>query len=174
LYVQGAAACDTVKVCDAIVSVPVRVAEVGFAATLNTTDPLPLPLAPLVTVIQLSLLTADHGQPAPAVTVEAPVPPEAAADMVVDDSANVQPAPACVTVKTWPAIVIVPTRCDVLAFDAAEKPTVPLPVPDAPLVTVSHETLLLTLVHAQPAGAVIVVDPVPPVDTTVWLVGEIE
>src|SRR5437773_694354 len=48
----------------------------------------------------------------------------------------VQP-PACVTVKVFPPAVIVPTRCGpVLA--ATEYVTVPVPVPEAPPVTVIH------------------------------------
>ena len=58
----------------------------GLAATLNATVPLPLPLAPLVTVIQLVLLlTAVHAHPAGAVTAVDPVPPPAATDWLVGD-----------------------------------------------------------------------------------------
>ena len=59
------------------------------------------------------------------------------------------------------------------ALAAALNATVPLPLPLAPLVTVSHDVLLLTPVHAQPAGAVTPVEPVPPPATTDWLAGEI-
>ena len=97
--VQVAAACETVKVCEAIVSVPVRVEAFGLAATLKPTVPSPLPLAPLVTVIQLLLLEADHGQPAGDVTFVDPVLPAAGADRLFDEMANVHPTPACVTVK---------------------------------------------------------------------------
>jgi len=54
---------------------------------------------------------------------------------------------------------------------AALNATVPLPLPLAPLVTVSQDVLLLTPVHAQPLGAVTFVDPVPPAAVTDWLVG---
>jgi hypothetical protein len=78
---------------------------------------LPLPDAPAVTVIHASLLTADQLQPVPAVTVTVPV---AAADVVRFDEVgaivNVQGAPACVTVKVWPPIVMVPVRDVVPAF----------------------------------------------------------
>jgi hypothetical protein len=94
--------------------------------------------------------------------------------MLVDEIENVHPAPACVTVKTWPAAVIVPTRCDVLALAAAMKLTVPLPLPDAPVVTVNQAVLLLTAVHEQPKGAVTDVEFVPPPAATDRLVGEIE
>jgi len=62
----------------------------------------------------------------------------------------------------------------VLAFADALKFTVPLPLPVAPAVTVSQPVSLLAAVHAQPACAVTAVDPVPPLTTTDWLVGEIE
>jgi hypothetical protein len=50
-----------------MVSVPVRAPPV-FAAKLNSTDPLPLPVAPDVTLIQEALLTAVHVQPPVVVT----------------------------------------------------------------------------------------------------------
>jgi hypothetical protein len=62
----------------------------------------------------------------------------------------------------------------VLALAAALKLTVPLPLPDAPPVTVNQLVLLLTAVQAQPFCAVTLVDPVPPFATTDWLVGAIE
>ena len=58
-----------------MVSVPVRSAPV-FSATVKLTDPVPVPLAPLVIVIQLTLLTAVHAQPVCVVTVTGPpLPP---------------------------------------------------------------------------------------------------
>ena len=65
------------KVAPAIVSVPDRVLAAVLAATLNPTLPGPVPVAPLVTVIQAALLAAVHAQPAPALTVLLPLPPEA-------------------------------------------------------------------------------------------------
>jgi hypothetical protein len=62
----------------------------------------------------------------------------------------------------------------VLLFAVALKDTVPLPLPVPPLVTVSHDVLLLTPVHAQPVGDVTVVEPVPPPATIEPLVGEME
>ena len=84
----------TVKVRPAIVSVPVRVDVAVFAATLKPADPLPLPLAPLVTVIQVLLLPADHAHPVDDVTLVEPVPPVATTDKLFDEIANVQPTPA--------------------------------------------------------------------------------
>jgi len=161
--VQGAAACVTVNVCPPMVRVPLRWLVFGLAVELNPTDPDPLPVAPLVTVSQpVLLLTPVHEQPAGAVTAVEPVPPPKATAWLVGESAYVHPMPGCVTVKGCPAIVNVPLRCDVLALAAALNPTAPLPLPLAPLVTVNHDVLLLTPVHAHPAGAVTAVDPVPP------------
>ena len=80
---------------------------------------MPLPDAPAVTVIQAALLTAVQLHPVPAVTVTVPV---AAAEVVrfddVGEMVNVHGAPACVTVKVWPAIVTVPVRDVVPVFAA--------------------------------------------------------
>jgi len=72
---------------------------------------LPLPLAPALIVIHASLLAALQLQPVPAVTVTVPV--VATDDVRFDDVGeivNVQGAPACVTVKLCPPMVIVPVR----------------------------------------------------------------
>jgi hypothetical protein len=68
----------------------------------------------------------------------------------------------------------VPLRCVPLGFAVALNATEPVPLPVAPLVTVNHPVLLLTPVHEQPAGAVTVVEPVPPPTANDWLVGESE
>ena len=57
----------------AIVSDPSRLHVVVLAATSNVTDPLPDPVAPLVTVIHALLLAAVHGHPVATVTVLLPV-----------------------------------------------------------------------------------------------------
>ena len=75
-------------------------------------------------------------------------------------------AAAWFTVNVCPPIVSVPLRWLVLVLAAALNATVPLPLPLAPLVTVSQDVLLLTPVHEQPVGAVTAVDPVPPLATT--------
>ena len=80
---QGAAACVTVKVAPAIVSVPVRLDATVFAATVNPTVPFPEPVAPLVIVIHATLLTAVHEHPVATVTALLPVPPDAASDWLV-------------------------------------------------------------------------------------------
>jgi hypothetical protein len=72
-----------VNVCEAIVIVPVRGDVVGFAVTENETTPLPVALAPFVTVIHASLLVASHAQPESVVTEAVPVPPPEATDWLV-------------------------------------------------------------------------------------------
>jgi hypothetical protein len=49
-----------------------------FGATLNATDPLPLPDAPAVTLIHDALLPEVHEHPLGAETVTGPPPPPAA------------------------------------------------------------------------------------------------
>lgn len=88
VYVHSGAACEIVKVLPAIAIVPVRAAPV-FAAALKRTDPLPLPLAPAVTVIHAAFDTAVHAQPGPAVTAIVPVPPAAGTDASVAPMENV-------------------------------------------------------------------------------------
>ena len=73
----AAAACVTVNVWPAMVRMPERTPPV-LAATLNVTEPSPLPLAPEVTVTHAGLLSAVQAQPVPADTATVPVPPEAA------------------------------------------------------------------------------------------------
>jgi hypothetical protein len=60
--------------------VPVRGVVVVFAATVNVTVPLPDPLAPPVTLIQLALLVAVQAHPAPAAIEIEPLPPDAGTD----------------------------------------------------------------------------------------------
>ena len=66
-----------------MVTVPVRLEATGFAATLKPAVPFPDPVAPLVTVIQESLLAAVHEQPVATATVLLPVPPDAVNDWLV-------------------------------------------------------------------------------------------
>jgi hypothetical protein len=80
------------------------------------TVPLPLPLAPDVTVIHDALLTAVHPHPLPAVTVTLPDPPLDPTLCDVGDALKPH-TPASVTVIVCPATVNVPLRAaaDVLA-----------------------------------------------------------
>jgi hypothetical protein len=166
--VQGAApACVTEKVCPAIVTVPVRCEVLVFAATATFAVPLPFPLAPLLMVSHDALLAAIQAQVLPVVTLTLVVSPAAGELRVVGVIENAQGA-AWVTEKVCPAIVIVPVRCAPL-FAATATFTVPLPVPLAPLLMVSHDALVvafhahvlpvvtLTLAASPPAGELRVV-----------------
>ena len=79
--------------------VPTRWLFKLLAATLNVTVPLPDPLAPPVTTIQLAVLAADHAHPAVVDTVNEPVAPVAATDCDAGASEYVQAAASCVTVN---------------------------------------------------------------------------
>jgi hypothetical protein len=68
--------------------------------------------------------------------------------------------------------VSVPTRASGSGFAVALKFTVPLPLPEAPLVIVNQLVSLLAAVHAHPVGADTLVDPVPPPATTDRLTGD--
>ena len=59
----------TVTVCPAIVNVLMRAVPVVFAAMLNVTEPMPDPLAPVVTVIHDAVVVAVHEQAVPAMTL---------------------------------------------------------------------------------------------------------
>ena len=81
-----------------------------MAATENCVTPLPVPLAPLVIVIQASLLVAVHAQPVAVVMSTLPLPPPAAKLCAVGLMANEHPL-LFVTVKVCPPTVIVPALC---------------------------------------------------------------
>jgi len=77
---------------------------------------LPLPAAPLVTVIHVSLEAAVQAQPLGLVTVNVPVVVLADGESVVGETVNEHGAPACVTVTGLLATVIVAVREDALLF----------------------------------------------------------
>ena len=145
-----------------------------LAVALNATAPSPFPLEPLVTVSHdVLLLTPVHEQPAGDVTLVEPAPPLTATEALVGEIVEVHVMPGCVTVNVLPATVSVALRCVGLLLAAALNAIVPLPLPLAPLVTVSHVVSLLTPVHEQPVGDVTLVDPAPPPTATEALDGEI-
>jgi hypothetical protein len=74
---HGAAAWVTVKVCAAIVAVPVRDAP-EFAATLSLTVPGPVPVPPEAIVIHGAFVTDVHAHDPPVITEIVEVPPAAA------------------------------------------------------------------------------------------------
>ena len=106
---------------------------------------MPLPLAPLLIVSHDALLVAVQLQPVPAVIPTVPAPPDELKFEVVGEIVNVHGAPAWVTVKVCPPIVIVPVRDVVPVLAATLYATVPLPLPVAPLVIVIHDALLVAV-----------------------------
>lgn len=123
--------------------------------------PFPAPDAPVVIVTQAADDAAVHAQPTGVVTLIVPVLASDVTEALVGDIVNEQLTPACVTVNVWPATVIVPVRVRPAAFAATLKPTLPVPLPVPPEVTVIHDALV-TAVHAQPEVAVTVNELVPP------------
>lgn len=74
------AACVTVNVRPAMARVPDLCAVLGLGAMVKLTEPLPDPVAPAITLIQVALLTAVQQQPVCAVTVVDTLPPAAGTD----------------------------------------------------------------------------------------------
>ena len=118
-------------------------------------------------VIHDTVGTAVHVQPGLlVVTLNVPVPPLGSKSPVVGESVIVQPL-SWLTVNVCPAIVKVPVLAKP-AFAAIVKFTVPLPLPDAPLVIVYHEALAVATVldHVQPLLVVTVtLNAVPAAET---------
>lgn len=100
----------TTNVRPAIVSVADRAVDVVLPAAVNPTLPEPVPLAPVRMVTHDALLVAVQLQPAPAVTITVPMPPEAARDWLAGEIVNEHGAAACVTVNVLPPTVSVPVR----------------------------------------------------------------
>jgi hypothetical protein len=100
----------------------------------------------------------------------------APAATTLDDAGEIvgaQVAPACVTVKVWPATVIVPVRFVDPVLAAALNETEPGPEPGVPPVTVIQGALLVAF-QLQPAAAVTATLPVPPAAAMLVDVGEID
>lgn len=137
-----------VTLCPATVSVPLRAGPV-FGCTVYVTVPLPVPVCPVRSVIQLALLLAVHVQADAAVTpIGVPEPPVAPMLAVVGDTLYEHDVPASVTVICCPAIVRVPVRTEVVELAATEMLTVPLPFPLAPDVMVI-QLAVVAAVHEQ-------------------------
>src|SRR5690242_12693267 len=104
-----------------------------------------------------------------------PVPPVIGTVAVNGVTVNVQfDAPeACVTVNVCPPIVMLPVR-SLPVFASALYATVTLPLPDAALVTCSHDESVAVVHWHVVAEAVMLNDPVPPAAGTLPLVGLIE
>jgi hypothetical protein len=117
--------------------VPLRCAP-AFGATTTFTAPLPVPeLAPL-NVSQAALLNDIQAQLDPVVTDTEVVSPAAGELRTVGATPKVHAVvAACVTVSVSPPMVTVPVRCPPV-LPATTIETLPLPVPEAPAVTISQ------------------------------------
>jgi hypothetical protein len=171
--VQPTAAWLTVNVRPPIAIVPTRGVMAVFAAAENETVPVPLPLAPPVTVSQAGVpVTAVHAHPDGAVMVVVPVAVPDAIETLAGASEYVHGAAAWVTVTVRPPIEIVACRVCVSGLASAANVTVPSPLPLAPVMTTSHDGALLTADHPHPSGEVTVVVPVAPAAAKFALVGD--
>ena len=154
--------CDTVKVCPAIVTVPLRAAPV-LTATVIWTVPSPVPLPPEVIEIQGTFDAAVQAQDPGAVTAAVVTPPAAGIWRDAGAIEKVQPA-VWVTVKVCPPAVMVPVRSGPL-FGATVRATAPFPEPLLPAVIEIHGALLVA-VQSHPAAAWTSNDRVPPALST--------
>jgi hypothetical protein len=153
--------CVTVIVVPATMMVPERDVPVVLAATLKLVMPLPVPLVPEDSVIQLALLIAFQLHVPAVVIVTLAFPPPLPMDCEVGETVNVQLPPVCVTVTVFPAMVNVPVRVLVVGFVEIKYVALPLPLLVAPAVTAIHDTLLAA-VQLQPLATVTVVVFDPP------------
>ena len=151
-------------------TVPVRELLLTFAGALIVTVPFPLAFADAVN--DAELLVAVHEQLDAAVTKTSVLPPPLLIFTLVDDNVTAHPAgatvaaAACEKLMAVPFTVMLPERAAPV-FAAMLNPTDPLPVPDAPDVTLRKLALLAAL-HAQLEAAVTGIVPVvAPADTFV-------
>ena len=110
---------EMVTVFPAIVSVPDRDEDVVLPATATLTEPLPVPDAPAVMVIQLAFDEAVHPHPLVVVTDAVTAPPVSLTFWDVGETVKAHAVPVCVTVTVVPATVSEPERVEpVLAATA--------------------------------------------------------
>jgi hypothetical protein len=152
-----------------MVTDPLR--EVWVGATLSLTVPLPVPLAPDATVIQLTELAALQAHPDAAVTLTVTSPPAATTFWLWGAMVLEQPAD-CDTVICVPATEIVPVRAAPLT-GATLNATFPFPAPDVVPVRVIQGTSVVAF-HPQLGPPETADDPVPPCAPNVWVSGSTE
>ena len=111
--------------------------------------PVPEPVRPAESVIHEALVEEVHAHPDCVVTVMVPVPPPGGAVTRSGVTENEQAALGSVTTKLRPPMVSVALRGELVVLAAALKPTVPGPLPLAPLVIVTHDAPLVA-VQLQP------------------------
>lgn len=141
-----------------------------LASIVRFTRPLPVPVAPLVTVIQVAPVIAVHGHPGLVVTSTVAVPPDEGAECCVALNVYEQltgGAAACVIEYVWSATTTTPTR-EGPSLGAIVSVTVPSPLPTAPEVTTIHGAWLVAT-HGHWVGPLTSSVSVPPAATIVWL-----
>ena len=109
------------------------------------TCPLPLPLAPPVTVIHEVLVDAFHVHPLAALTDTMAEPAVALRVALTGESPYEQAPASCVTVRARPAMFMVPVLAVVPVCAATAYPMDPEPLPLAPDVTGRSMRLRSTL-----------------------------
>ena len=139
--------------------VPLRLKSAGLAPPGVNEATVSVPLPELVSVTPFVLLIL-----LPTCTL-----PKLSCDALNVAAGEVTAPAACVARSVLPPTVKLALRVAPV-LEAAAKDIVALPVPLAADVTVSHDALLATL-HAQPAPAVSVVVPPPPVAAKLALDG---
>lgn len=107
---HSAPACVTFSNRPPMAIVPPREVPAGLASTRYVIVPFPEPDAPVSTVIQDTLGTADHAQPTGEVTATLKLAPAVATLCADGVMVALHAAPACVMTKGWPATVIVAER----------------------------------------------------------------
>jgi hypothetical protein len=135
-----------------------------FGWTVKVTSRAPLPLGvPIVTHVAPPLV-AVQAQPAGAVRLTDPPPPDAVNPWLEADSEyeHAIAAAAWFTLNTWPPTDRAPDLALVVVFAATENDAAPLPFPLPGDCTVSHDALLVA-VHAHPLPTVTFRVPAPPV-----------
>src|SRR5687767_1313512 len=116
-------------------------------------------------VIQPTPLEAVHVQPDLAITETVPVPALLLNDWLSGKTEKIQPAPAWVTVKVFPAMVTVAVRGSKEGLGATTKLSVPVPPDEPPGSTTEVRLIQRALVWGvAPHGPVIVTArlPLPP------------
>lgn len=134
------------------VIVPVRAVVPVCAPTEKENVPLPVPVPPVVMVIQSALLEANHTQPGCVVTFTVLEPPSLTTEISAGESTKMhEVAPAWLIEKGWPATVRAPDRGSGEKFASTLNETVPVLLPVIPAVTLIHSALLV-LDHVHPAA----------------------
>jgi hypothetical protein len=160
----------TVTVLPAMVMFAVR-ATPGFAAAVHCELPLPVPDG--VDIVSHGTGEVDvHAHPAWVVTVSVPPLPGTVTETESGETVYVHGA-AWSTVNVLPATVKVADRAADPVLAATVNAVVPEPLPEAPLVIVTHDAPLLA-VQPQPAVVVTATEPAALPALTDTLDGEIE